>query len=459
MTKHSLDSGQEVIDSLLLLGRSLGYLSEQEWRLRPGTAAIDVAWLRKPNDRVPLIAFEVETTASGGIAANALKVLGKDSERLRKPLHLFHVVVRGGLNSERPMDAAAGFAAHNYSIHLLEAEDEPLRLLQNILDVHSRVGDRVDGTLFASVLAGAPWPSSLLQDVIAYVQDLELGGLSERSFVLLSRENPPRFLPLLLERLQQVWHREIAEGKEPPNLYMEPPQPREEPYGSYMADAAGEALELGLIAASRPEIGSIAFGVLKRWQELNHIGDKVGPFSGAGTQWTQYEIENLGYMWGLIAALMFHVPGAVRWCAEQPAALLGELPETDAGEVLLLSAWVLHIAAAAGAKDIYETARARLERAGGISTTWLGQPEPGTPGEDGDWNIVFEGELAAPTAEELFHLVDRGGVEPGDPVMLALDALLEDPVMRPGDGSILAATLVAIGRSLVSTADDASSLG
>jgi hypothetical protein len=231
-----------VIDSLLRLGRSLGYLPEQEWRLRPGTAAIDVVWLRRPSDRVPLIAFEVETTASGGIAANALKVLGKDSKQLRKPLHLFHLVVRGGLNSERPTDAAAGFAAHNYSVHLLDANDEPLRLFQNVLDVHSRVADRVDGMRLASVVAGPPWPPSLLYDVVAYVEALGLAGFSERCLVRLSWENPRRFLPLFLRRLEQIWNQEITEGKEPPNLYLEPVQPRQEPYGSYMADTACEAL-------------------------------------------------------------------------------------------------------------------------------------------------------------------------------------------------------------------------
>ena len=362
---------------------------------------------------------------------------------LRKPLHLFHLVVCGGLGSERPADAAAGFAAHNYSIHLLEAEDEPLRLFENILDVHSRVADRVDGAPFASALAEPPWPPSLLREVVAYAKDLGITGLSERCFVLLSLEKPERFLPLLLERLRQIWQQEIVEGGEPPNLYMEPAQPREEPYGSYMASAAGEAIELGLIAALQPEMGPSALRVLKRWQEFNHIGDKRGPFSGSGTQWTQYEVEHLGYMWALIAALMFRVPGAVRWCAEQPAALLAELPETEAGEVLLLASWVMHIAATAEASDIYEPARVRLERAGGISTIHLTRPEPGPPGEDGDWAPVFTGELAAPTEEELLQFVEQGGATPGDPLVLALEALLEDPAMRPDDGALLVAALVA----------------
>ena len=370
-----------------------------------------------------------------------MKVFGKDSEQLRKPLHLFHIVVQGGLSSERPADAAAAFAAHNYSVHLLDAADEPLHLFRNILDVHNRVADRLDGVRFATVVADSPWPPSLLRDVVAYAETLELRGLSERCFVLLARENPVRFLPLLAERLGQLWHRQIVEGHDPPNLYLEPPEPREEPYGSYMASAACEAIELGLIAALRPDLGTVVLGILKRWQDLNHIGDKVGPFTGAGTQWTQYEIENLGYMWGLLATLMCQVPGAIRWCAEQPAALLAELRETDAAEVLFLAGWVMHIAAAAKAEDIFEPARARLERAGGVSTTWLAQPEAGGPGEDGDWSPFFEGDLGAPGLKELGRLVERSGIEPGDPVILALDALLEDPILRAQDGSAVAALL------------------
>jgi hypothetical protein len=442
MTEHSLPESQAVIDGLLELGRSLFYAVEPEWRLEPGSAAIDVAWLRKPSDRVPLLAFEVETTASGGIAANALKVLGKSSDQLRKPLHLFHIVVRGGLKSDRPVDAAATFAAHNYSIHLLEAPEEPLRLLKGVLDVHSRVSDRVNGERFLSAVTRPPWPASLFFEVAEHVERLGLAGMSERCLVCLSLNEPKLFLPLLSHRLCHLWRRELKEQYEPPNLFLEPYQPREDEYGSYMASAACEAIELGLVAALNPAVGLDALAVLQRWQKLNHIGDRVGPYSGAGTQWTQYEIENLGYMWALIAALMFEVPGAARWCAEQPAALLGELSETDAGEVLLLTAWVMHISAAAQADEIYESARGRLARAGGISTTWLGRPEPGTPGEDGDWTAVFEDPLVAPTVSELIALVKGTGTTPGDPIGLALNALIEDATHCPELGAILAATLV-----------------
>ncbi|MCW2978742.1 MAG: hypothetical protein JWO14_469 [Solirubrobacterales bacterium] len=444
MPKHLLSSSQQVIDSLLELGESLFYTSEPEWRLEPGTAAIDVAWLRRPGDGVPLIAFEVETTASGGIAANAMKVLGKRSDQLRKPLHLFHIVVSGGLNSDRPIDAATVFGAHNYSIHLFEDDREPLELLENILQVHSRVSDRVDGARLLSVIAKPPWPQPLLNHVANYAKSINLVGITERCLVQLSKADPNRFLPLLSNRLDEIWRAQLDEGHEPPDLFLEPLQPREDEYGSYMASVACEPIELGLIGALRPEVGSKAFDILQRWQEINHIGDKVGPFTGSGTQWTQYEIEHLGYMWGLVAALLFDVPGAARWCAEQPATLLAELRETDAGEVLLLAVWVLHIAGAAKATDIYEVVRDRVERAGGVSALWIARPEPGNPGEDGDWSQVFGEDSTAPSIDELSALVKDAGFTSVDPVGLGLSALLEDPALFPDLGALLAATLEGI---------------
>jgi hypothetical protein len=299
----------------------------------------------------------------------------------------------------------------------------------------------IKGEAFATVVADPPWPASLLQEVVAYVEELQLRGLGERCLTILARRDPERSLSIFSERLQKLWHREIVEGKEPPDLFLELLQPREERYGSYMADVAGEAIELGLITALNPDLGQAALTVLQRWQELNHIGDKLGPYTGAGTQWTQYEIEHLGFMWALVAALMLNVPGAARWCAEQPASLLREIPETDAGEVLLLAMWVLHIAAAAEAEDIYEEVRIRIERAGGISEAWLGMPASAAPGEDGDWNSVFQDKRLAPTPEQLGDLTSSQATPPGDAVALALDALLEDPILRPDDGSRVTAIL------------------
>lgn len=443
MSQHTVATGRRLIDGLIELGTALGYRSEPEWRLQAGTAAIDVAWLWRVGDDFPLVAFEVETTAGAGLANNALKVLGRSSSGIRKPLHLFHLIVHGGTRSGRPKDVATEFAGHNYSVHLLETEGEPRSLLENVLDVHSRVADRIDGIALGQVLARQPWPSSLLDDLLAYAEGLGFRGLSENCYARLARKDPAMFLPSLSRRLEALWHEELEQNVEPPNRYLEPDQPREEEYGSYMSSAAGEAIELGLLAALDPQLGPRAFEVLQRWQEFNHIGDGVGPFTGAGQQWTVYAVENLGYMWALVAVLMRDVPGARRWCAEQPAALLAELPETDAADVLLLAVWVMHLAATPDTADIYERARGRLRRAGGVSVAWLARPEPGSPGEDGDWSRVFGDERAAPTRQELALIMDHRATVARDPVTLGLDALLEDAALRPSDGAAVVDLLAA----------------
>ena len=450
MPEHTLGPGRLMISALLELGEALGYAVDPEYPLPTGTAAVDVAWLRRPGGMDPLVVFEVESRAGAGLASNAMKVLGRAAADTMKPLHLFHLVVRGGTRSERPVDVAREFAGHNYTVHLLSAADEPRRLLETVLKVHRRVADRVDGVALARALARPPWPRDLLESLLQYAEALGFAGLSERAYVRLARESPV-FEASLARKLAALWREELVGVVDPPNRYLAPDEPREEPYGSYMASAAAEALELGLLAALSPGEGPRALAVLQRWQEFNHIGDRVGEYTGAGSQWTEYAVGQLGFMWTLVAALMHDVPGARGWCAAQPAALLEQVYKGDSPDIVLLAAWVMHLCAdVSGCEATYERARARLERDGSMSEHWLVTPEPAAPGSGGDWDGVLaeENQGLAPKASDLLALVLEHGGEPEDPVVLALDALLEDPAYRPWDGGALVATL-ARGRTSV----------
>jgi hypothetical protein len=175
MPEHALEPGRQVIAALLNLGRALGYLEEAEYELPHSTAAVDVAWLREPG-QPPLVIFEVESRPTAGIAANAMKVLGRASAETIKPLHLFHLVVEGGVRSHRPADVAREYAGHNYSLHLLSDPGEPRRLLQEILRVHRRVTDRVDGVSLALAVAQPPWPDELVEPLLLYS---EAAGFSD----------------------------------------------------------------------------------------------------------------------------------------------------------------------------------------------------------------------------------------------------------------------------------------
>jgi hypothetical protein len=442
MTEHKLVAGRVMIDGLIRLGRALGYEIQEEWAIEPGTAAIDVAWLRGSGDDVPLLAFEIETTPGQGLASNAVKILGKDSSSLRKPLHLFHVVVHGGEGSGRPTDVGSVFSSHNYSIHLMSASGEPKTLLREVLAVHRRVSDHISGFAFAKALIGSPWPTAWVDEILSSAERSGFRGLTEASYTRLALEQPEDFLPSLARRLTSLWQPQLIGESAPPDRFLEPEQPREEEYGSYMASAAAEAIELGLIATLRPDLDLRAFELLCRWQALNHIGDMPGPFTGAGTQWTEYIVENIGYLWALVAVLMRNVQGARRWCAEQPASLLNYFADSDAPEILLLAGWVMHVAAAPDTADIYERARKRVERGGGLSQRWFARPESSAPGRDGDWSFALSEPLTAPSRTEL-QLLTRGAQPATDAIQLALDALVEDPGLRPRDGAALAVLLAA----------------
>jgi hypothetical protein len=279
MPEHAREPGRQIITALLNLGSALGYVVQPEYELPHSTAAVDVAWLREPG-QPPLVIFEVESRPTAGIAANAIKVLGRASAETVKPLHFFHLVVEGGVRSHRPADVAREYAGHNYSLHLLSDSAEPRRVLQDILLVHRRVTERVDGASLALALAQPPWPDDLVEPLLQFAEAAGFSGLSERAYVVLARRSP-FFEPSLTRKLKTLWRLELAGEAEPPDPYLEPPQKREEPYGSYMAAAACEPLELGLIARGSEHDAERALDVLKRWQELNHIGDTPGPFTGS----------------------------------------------------------------------------------------------------------------------------------------------------------------------------------
>jgi hypothetical protein len=447
MPQHKLGPGRLLISALLELGEALGYAVEPEHRLPNGTAAVDVAWLRRAGDTAPLVVFEIESRAGEGLANNAMKVLGRASARAMKPLHLFHVVVLGGIRSERPVDVAREFAGHNYSVHLLSASEEPRRLLESVLDVHRRVSDRLDGVALARAIVRPPWPRELLEPLLQHAEALGFAGLSEPSYVQLARESPA-FEASLLRKLTMLWRQKLAGAVDPPDRYLgQSEQLRYEDYGSYMAAAAYEPLELGLLAALKPAEGPRALATLQRWQEVNHIGDRPGPFSGAGVQWTVYAAGHLGFMWALVAALMCNVRGARAWCAAQPAALLEALYGNDWPHVPLLAVWVMHLCAGiSGREAMYDRARTRLELAGGVSKHWLAAPEPAAPPEDAEeseWDRIFgePDQRLAPRCADLLALVREHGRKPGNPVVLALDAFLEEPAYRPSDGGAVVALL------------------
>src|SRR5664279_5075449 len=120
--KHSLARGQEVIDGLERLGVALGYEVRKEQRVGR-TAAVDLSWTAAQSNDVPLFVFEVESTASAGLANNATKIYGSPLEELAKPLFFFHLVLTGQPNNERICNAERAWGQHNYRIYRFHTLD------------------------------------------------------------------------------------------------------------------------------------------------------------------------------------------------------------------------------------------------------------------------------------------------------------------------------------------------
>ena len=204
MPEHVLAAGRAVIDSLEVLGQALGYNVEREWTLPESTASVDVAWLRAHDDPAPLIAFEIESRPGEGLVSNAMKLLGRDAAGGAKPLHLFHVVVRGGLRSRRPVDTAREFAGHNYTLHFLASRNEPAELLHGILRAHRRVADVVDGVVLARALRASLWSTLSADDVMREVDEAGFDGLRGQPVVTLALVDA-EFRSTLTRHLLDIW--------------------------------------------------------------------------------------------------------------------------------------------------------------------------------------------------------------------------------------------------------------
>jgi hypothetical protein len=447
MPVHVLADGLQVIESLEMLGRALGYNVAREWPLPEGTAAVDVAWLRDAADIAPLFVFEIESRAGEGLASNAMKVLGRDAAAGPKPLHLFHLVVHGGLRSRRPVDTAREFAGHNYTVHLLASPDEPRDLLDAILGAHRRVATAVEGVALGTALRAPLWSGVSAAAVMRQVDDSGLEGVRGRPIATLALRDQ-EFRSTMTRHLVDSWADVLGGQRLPRDRLLGTQGHQYATYGSYMADAACEGLELGLIARLSPGHADAAFRALQSWQGANHIGDSLGPFSGAGVQWTQYAVNHLGYYWALVGALFAGVPTARPWSASQPLKLLEGLRSVPSVERALLAVWVMHALPDDDRYNaLYEIASQAVRDVGGVAASWMANPSPAGPdpelAEEDEWLALAPGDCSAltPTKKELQRLVREHGSPPSDPADLALAALLDDPVLRPSDGAALAAFL------------------
>ena len=139
MPLHQLPEGLQVIEGLEALGESLEYVSSREHTVGRAGAAVDLAWFGAGDQHVPLMIFEVESSASASMVNNALKVFSQDVDDFVKPLFFFHVLLAGSSDNERIANMRRTWGTYNYRIYRLNDESEAQRLVRDVLAQHRRV--------------------------------------------------------------------------------------------------------------------------------------------------------------------------------------------------------------------------------------------------------------------------------------------------------------------------------
>ena len=139
MSYHILSAGLQVVEGLECLAEALGYTSVREHTVRRAGAAVDLAWFAAGDHRVPLMIFEVESTASSSMANNAMKVFSQDVDDFVKPLFFFHILLGGGPDNERIAALQRTWGTYNYRVYRLNEQMEVRRLVLDVLGQHRRV--------------------------------------------------------------------------------------------------------------------------------------------------------------------------------------------------------------------------------------------------------------------------------------------------------------------------------
>lgn len=184
MPEHKLESGKSLIKGIVDLGEVLGYHVDQEFPVEPdkkgNKSTIDVAWFSKQGHLYPLFIFEVESSATGGMAYNPLKVYAKKNQVFEKPLFYFHVLLKGGLHSSKIDDLESQYGSNNYRLYLV-GEDSANTLVNDVLSQHARIRDDISYYCLYEVLSSPPWQDKV--DYVPLLKHAESLGLSKETAI------------------------------------------------------------------------------------------------------------------------------------------------------------------------------------------------------------------------------------------------------------------------------------
>lgn len=370
-----MPGGQQAIAAVVALGRALGYVTRTEHPVGR-RAAVDVSWSGDADARAPLFVFEVESTASAGMANNALKVLGPPNESLAKPLFFFHLVLTGSPNNERIAALRSQWGRHNYRVYTMSDGSAARLLLWDVLEQHRRVSNRVDPLAVADALGGSLWEGIDAREALVEAERLGLRGNYLRGYLLLAGDDD-RWLASWGRRL-----RALAAMPEPVR------REEDDDYESFLGRYIPGLIEHALLVRAGQISDADAPAALDRWQAGAGFGLRtIGPHFGLSRDYDYFVLLVAPLHFAVAWALCSAAPTTSRWLVEELAGLLAGMARegVQARWRVPAALWLAHIASAAlhwpsangarvAATAAYDAAAACLAEAGGASRADLMAP-------------------------------------------------------------------------------------
>ncbi|MGW3788931.1 hypothetical protein ACWD5Z_30425 [Micromonospora chokoriensis] len=323
-----------MIVGLADLGRALGYSVEEERPIGESGAAVDLAWYAAGDAAVPLVIFEVESSASASMANNAMKVLARDAEDFVKPLFFFHVLLSGGPDNDRICGLRRQWGSHNYRVYRLNEDAELLRLVCDVLAQHRRIRIDIDVAGLSQALLLPPWNRLCRPTVLRRVERLGFHADFLGSYARAAADELD-IRPEYLRRLRvthDVGARLAGEG-----------------YGTYLGDIFPNMLDVAVLVAADLIPESQAVSAFEAWQTRSGDMRTVGPYFGLSRDYDQYVIGISPFIYGVAGLLLLNKPAAYLWLVNDMRTILSDARKRWSFDGLLAiptALWLSHLAAA-----------------------------------------------------------------------------------------------------------------
>jgi hypothetical protein len=332
MAVHKLAAGLQILEGLEYLAEALGYTSVREHTVLGTGAAVDLAWFAAGDQRVPLMIFEVESTASSSMANNAMKVFSQDVDDFVKPLFFFHVLLGGGPDNDRITGLRRTWGTYNYRVYRLNERMEIHRLVLDILGQHRRVNGVLSLLRLDSALRQSVWTNVGIHEILRSIEDLDFVVNYLGELAALSIGNP-KLRPILLERLRK----KHIEGKDYPGSY-----------GTYLGQHFAGLLETSLLIGEARVADEQGAYLLNTWQEASELGlRQIGPYFGLNRDYDEFILGAAPLLFAVAAVVCRNQWRTKAWITQELDALIkGEddagvkAPYTSAARI-----WLLHLAA------------------------------------------------------------------------------------------------------------------